>query len=99
MCQLRSIRQFRASRARVQKPRGATGAQKLMAQKLKTDRVLFSTIVVMVFFGVVMLYSASSVMAQLKFGSSWHFFARQLAWMAVAITAMMLMKRTHYRKL
>lgn len=70
-----------------------------MAQKLKTDWVLFSTIVVMVFFGVVMLYSASSVMAQLKFGSSWHFFYRQLAWMAVAIVIMMLLKRTHYRTL
>src|SRR6476660_7255308 len=62
-----------------------------MAQKLKTDWVLFTTIVVMVFFGAVMLYSASSVMAQLKFGSSWHFFARQLAWMAVAITALILL--------
>jgi cell division protein FtsW len=70
-----------------------------MAQKLKTDWILFTTIVLMVFFGAVMLYSASSVMAQLKFGSSWHFFARQLAWMAVAITAMMLLKRTHYRTL
>jgi len=70
-----------------------------MAQKLKTDRVLFITVVVMVFFGAVMLYSASSVMAQLKYGSSWHFFYRQLAWMAVAITAMMLLKRTHYRAL
>ena len=70
-----------------------------MAQKLKTDWVLFSTIVVMVFFGVVMLYSASSVMAQLKFGSSWHFFYRQLAWMAVSIVIMMLLKRMHYRTL
>lgn len=70
-----------------------------MAQKLKTDRLLFITVVVMMFFGAVMLYSASSVMAQLKFGSSWHFFYRQLAWMAVAITAMMLLKRTHYRAL
>ena len=70
-----------------------------MAQRLKTDWVLFSTIVVMVFFGVVMLYSASSVMAQLKYGSSWHFFYRQLAWMAVAIVIMMLLKRMHYRTL
>jgi cell division protein FtsW len=70
-----------------------------MALRLKTDWILFSTIVVMVFFGAVMLYSASSVMAQLKYGSSWHFFFRQLAWMAVAIVAMMLLKRTNYRKL
>src|SRR6266478_6222680 len=99
MRQLRSIRQFRASWARVQEPGRATGAEKLMAQKLKTDWVLFSTIVVMMFFGVVMLYSASSVMAQLKYGSSWHFFYRQLAWMGVAIVIMMLLKRTHYRTL
>jgi cell division protein FtsW len=70
-----------------------------MAQKLKTDWVLFFTIIVMVFFGTVMLYSASSVMAQLKFGSSWHFFYRQLAWMAVAMICMMLLKRMHYRTL
>jgi cell division protein FtsW len=70
-----------------------------MAQRLKTDWILFTTIVVTVFFGAVMLYSASSVMAQLKFGSSWHFFERQLVWMAVALTAMMVFKRTHYRSL
>jgi len=70
-----------------------------MAQRLKTDWILFITIVLMVFFGAVMLYSASSVMAQLKYGSSWHFFYRQLAWMAVALIAMMLLKRTHYRML
>src|SRR6185295_920880 len=70
-----------------------------MAQKLKTDRILFTTIVIVVFFGAVMLYSASSVMAQLKYGSSWHFFERQLAWTVVAIGAMMLLKRTHYRNL
>ncbi len=70
-----------------------------MAQKLKTDWILFFTIIVMVFFGTVMLYSASSVMAQLKFGSSWHFFYRQLAWMAVAMICMMLLKRMHYRTL
>lgn len=70
-----------------------------MAQRLKTDWILFITIVVTVFFGAVMLYSASSVMAQLKFGSSWHFFERQMAWMAVALVAMMLLKRTHYRNL
>jgi cell division protein FtsW len=70
-----------------------------MAQKLKTDWILFFTIIVMVFFGTVMLYSASSVMAQLKFGSSWHFFSRQLAWMVVAMIGMMLLKRMHYRTL
>jgi cell division protein FtsW len=70
-----------------------------MAQRLKTDRILFSTVVVMLSVGMVILYSASSIMAQLKFGSSWHFVVRQAIWMAAAILTMMVLKRTHYRKL
>ena len=71
--------------------------KELMAQRLKTDWILFITVVVMVFFGLLMLYSASSMMAQLKYGSSWHFVMRQLAWAVVAMVVMMALKRTHYR--
>ena len=70
-----------------------------MAQRLKTDRILFLTVVTIVSLGLVMLYSASSVMAQLKFGSAWHFVMRQFLWAAGAVTVMMLLKKTHYRKL
>src|SRR5262249_23130395 len=52
----------------------------------------------MVSFGVLILYSASSVMAELKFGSIWHFVLRQVAWAVVAILAMMTLKKTNYRK-
>ena len=38
-----------------------------VAQRLKTDWILFFTIVAMVCFGLVIVYSASSVMAELKF--------------------------------
>lgn len=69
-----------------------------MAQRLKTDWILFATVLVMVSFGVLILYSASSIMAELKYGSTWHFVVRQMAWAAVAIIAMMTLKRTHYRK-
>ena len=48
-----------------------------MAQRLKTDWTLFGTTIGMVAFGAVILYSASSVIAELKFGSSWHFVLRQ----------------------
>jgi cell division protein FtsW len=68
-----------------------------MAQKLKTDWILFAAVLGMVSFGVLILYSASSIMAQLRYGSSWHFVARQVAWAAVAVVAMMTLKRTHYR--
>ena len=69
-----------------------------MAQRLKTDWILFSTVLTMVSFGLVILYSASSIMAELRYGSSWHFVVRQLAWAVVAIIVMMTLKRTSYRK-
>jgi cell division protein FtsW len=70
-----------------------------MAQIRKTDWTLFTTIVVMVFFGAVMVYSASSVMAELKFGNTYYFIVRQGFWVAIAIGVFMLMKRTDYSNL
>jgi cell division protein FtsW len=70
-----------------------------MAQRLKTDWILFSTIVFMVLFGALMIYSASSVVAEIRMGSSYHFAVRQLIWIAVAIPLMMFFKRLNYRKL
>ncbi|MDP9170599.1 MAG: putative lipid II flippase FtsW [Acidobacteriota bacterium] len=70
-----------------------------MAQRLKTDWILFSTVVLMVLFGAVMVYSASSVVADIRMGSSYYFAMRQLIWIVVAIPLMMFFKRLHYRKL
>jgi cell division protein FtsW len=70
-----------------------------MALRLKTDWLLFTTIVVMVFFGSVMVYSASSVMAQLRFDNTYYFIERQVFWVAAGVLVLMLMKRTNYRKL
>lgn len=70
-----------------------------MALRLKTDWILFATIVAVVFFGAIMVYSASSVMAEIKFGSSYYFVKRQIFWVFAGVVALMLMKRTHYRKL
>jgi len=70
-----------------------------MAQRLKTDWALFGTTIGMVTFGAVILYSASSVIAELKFGSSWHFVVRQTLWLVPSLAVMMFLKRTHYEKL
>src|ERR1700733_2009391 len=70
-----------------------------MAQRLKTDWILFTTVVLMVLFGALMIYSASSVVAEIKMGKSYYFALRQLVWIAVAIPLMMFMKRLNYRKL
>lgn len=73
-----------------------------MAQQLKTDWVLFFTVVLMVCFGLVMIYSASSMMAQMteKFGHSpYYFLARQMGWAVAAFVVLMYFKRTNYRYL
>jgi len=70
-----------------------------MAQRLKTDWILFMTVVAMVSFGVVMVYSASSIMANLKFHSPFHFVVQQVGAGVAAVFCMMLLKKTHYRKL
>ncbi|HWB86736.1 MAG TPA: FtsW/RodA/SpoVE family cell cycle protein [Bryobacteraceae bacterium] len=69
-----------------------------MAQRVKTDWILFSTVLVMVSFGVLMVYSASSIMAQLRYGSTWHFVELQALWAVLGIVAMMMLKKTHYRR-
>jgi len=70
-----------------------------MAQQLKTDRILFYAIVVMVFFGLVIVYSASSVMAELKYDSTYYFIVRQLGWAVLSVFVLMQLKRTDYRRL
>lgn len=70
-----------------------------MAQRLKTDWILFTTVVLMVLFGSVMVYSASSVTAEIGKGSSFYYAMRQLAWIGIGIPTMMFFKKLHYRKL
>ncbi len=81
-----------------------------MAQQLKTDWTLFGTVLAMVVFGLLILYSASSITAAVKtaqpgapidpnFESSLHVVLRQLGWAVVAVLTMMALKRTDYRKL
>jgi cell division protein FtsW len=70
-----------------------------MARTLKTDWILFTTVILMVLFGAVMVYSASSVVADIRQGSSYYYAIRQLIWIAIAIPLMMFFKRYHYRNL
>ena len=72
-----------------------------MAQRLRTDWLLFGTIVAMVGFGLVMIYSASSVAAQLnpRIKSSFYFAGHQLVWAALSFAALMYFKRRDYRVL
>ena len=49
--------------------------------RLRTDWILFLTIVAMVVFGLVMLYSASSAVAELRYHvAPYYFVVRQIGW-------------------
>ncbi len=70
-----------------------------MPQRLKTDWILFAAVLALVLFGLLIVYSASSIMARLdaRYNSSWYFVFRQAGYAVVAVVVMMALKRTHYR--
>lgn len=68
--------------------------------KLKTDWVLFLTILAMVGFGLVMLYSASSAVAELRYNvPPYHFVVRQILWAIASFFVLMYFKRRDYHQL
>lgn len=72
-----------------------------MAQKLKTDWILFITALCMMTAGILIVYSASSIMAEVdaRYHSTWHFVTRQAAWAVIAVAVMMALKNMPYTKL
>jgi cell division protein FtsW len=72
-----------------------------MAQRLKTDWILFAAVLFLITLGLVIVYSASSIMANVdpRFGWSWYFVIRQAGWAVVSVIVMMTLKRTSYKKL
>jgi cell division protein FtsW len=70
-----------------------------MARQLQTDRVLFGTVVVLLLLGLIMVFSASAVIAQEGFGSSYHFLFRQGFWAIIGLVSMVIMMNFDYRRL
>jgi len=70
-----------------------------MAQKLKTDWILFLAVLTMVCFGLVMVYSSSSIVAELKYHwSSTHFFVRQMGWAVFSFLVLLYCMKRDYRR-
>jgi len=70
-----------------------------MAKRVGIDKLLFGSTLLLVVVGVVMVFSASAVMAGERFGSPYHFLLRQLGWALAGLVAMTLVMRLDYRKL
>jgi cell division protein FtsW len=68
-----------------------------MARKLKSDKVLFMATLLLVCSSVVMVYSASAVLAMNRFNQPYFFLTRQAMWAALGLAAMSIAMRFDYR--
>jgi len=70
-----------------------------MPQKLQIDKWLFSATVGLALFGVVMVYSASAVIAQSENHSQFHYVIKQGIWTMLGFVAMFIAMRFDYQRL
>jgi len=68
-----------------------------MARKLQIDEWLFAATVGLALFGVVMVYSASAVIAANQNGNQFHYVIRQGIWTMLGLAAMFVAMRIDYR--
>ncbi len=69
-----------------------------MAKRVSVDRWLFTVTMLLVFVGLVMVFSASAVMAKERFGSEYAFLSKQLIWAVAGLGAMAVTMRMDYRR-
>jgi cell division protein FtsW len=67
-----------------------------MARKLKSDRVLFLTTILLVGLSIVMVYSASAIQAEQRYDEPYFFVTRQAMWAAMGIAIMWVAMRIDY---
>jgi len=69
-----------------------------VAKRVGIDKWMFGSILLLVLAGVLMVFSASAVMAGERFGSPYHFFLRQLLWGVAGLGAMVVAMKMDYRR-
>jgi cell division protein FtsW len=69
-----------------------------MAKRISVDRWLFTVTMLLVFVGLVMVFSASAVMARERFGSEYAFLSKQLLWALAGLASMVVTMRIDYRR-
>ena len=70
-----------------------------MARKLQADKWLFAATAGLALFGIVMVYSASAVMALEENGNQYYYVIKQGVWTAIGFGAMLLMMQFDYQRL
>ena len=69
-----------------------------MAKRVSVDRWLFGATLLLVLIGLVMVFSASAVMAKERFGSPYTFVLRQIGWACAGVLTMVALMRVDYRR-
>jgi len=69
-----------------------------MAKRVSVDRWLFTVTLLLIFAGLVMVFSASAVMAKERYGSGYFFLLRQLGWAAAGLLVMVLAMKIDYKR-
>jgi cell division protein FtsW len=70
-----------------------------VAKKVATDVTLFTVTSALLGLGLVMVWSASSAVAQELHGNPYHFLVKQVLWACLGLMVMVAAMRTDYRKL
>jgi cell division protein FtsW len=70
-----------------------------MARKLQADKWLFGSVIGLALFGIVMVYSASAVVAQGEQHSQFHYVIKQAVWTLIGFGAMILATQFDYQRL
>ena len=68
-----------------------------MARKLKIDRVLFTATLLLICVSVVMVYSASAVVALERFQQPYLFLTKQALWSVLGLAVLVVAMRVDYR--
>jgi cell division protein FtsW len=69
-----------------------------VAKRVGIDKWMFGSTVLLVVAGVLMVFSASAVMASQVFGSPYHFLFRQMGWAVAGLAAMAVAMKIDYRQ-
>ena len=70
-----------------------------MAKRVSVDRWMFTVTTLLVFVGLVMIFSASAVMAKERFGSAYEFLLKQLVWAVAGLAVMVIAMKIDYKRL
>jgi cell division protein FtsW len=69
-----------------------------VAKRISVDKTLFTVTLLLVFVGLVMVFSASAVMAQERFGSPYTFLIKQIIWAVAGLLAMVGLMNFDYHR-